>query len=771
MVKSASNDGIVTVDLKIRGTFLRAMDDFPYYGPYDSFTYDENLEVNVLTHTNFRVEQPTMIDLQTEGFNEGDKIYISWLGGFYPDGAWNPNNPGSIGYGLRENDDVTHGGLLGLFSTSSQLLDIDQLNRVPGAIDYGDDYSTPDTWWQDGRPELATKLAAKGVNWYTGAMQTDIAEDFKIFPYTGMKVEIPRNAKFLFLSVIDPYYRDNYEGPKGLVVTIEKDTDEDGIPDHWEINGIDIDNDGIIDLDLPMLEADWEHKDIFVEVDWGGFGGVNTAPNFDALDLVEESFAKAPVSNPDNVNGINLHILRSEGVGTGPEKISWNEFYDIKNEKFGDPDERNNANLIKAKKQVFHYCLFANKQVDGSSGRGEVFGNAFLVTLRDNLNENKVSGTFMHELGHNLGLRHGGDERLNYKPNYVSVMNYAFQLDSYGTGRALDFSHGKNPSLDEASLDENVGIGNAVKTVWSLSNGSLCISDATLPIDWNLDGEITANVQENLNNFPPEPNANGNEMLRDHNDWANLFYRFRGTKGFASGAKQDTHVELTLDQISAMEDEAKNIIEVSVSESNVHSDDVGFFDFKKGDWFEYSASHTGNYPNDLSKRFRMKLEEIDGTKISISAEGQNLDEKEWSISETYDLNTGFHDLILIPSGLEVGDQFYHEAFGNIDIMYIETYSYAGEERTVVGSTFSGNTFHWDQDTGVLCQADWNYSPDYETRWILDKTNLWGQTEIDPIVIAGLGIAIIGLLLIVILFFRRKKKKDEKNSKNFLGNKA
>ena len=38
----------------------------------------------------------------------------------------------------------------------------------------------------------------------------------------------------------------------------------------------------------------------------------------------------------------------------------------------------------------------------------------------------------MHELGHNLGLRHGGDDLPNFKPNYLSVMNYSFQLTGLG---------------------------------------------------------------------------------------------------------------------------------------------------------------------------------------------------------------------------------------------------------------------------------------------------------------------------------------------------
>ena len=34
----------------------------------------------------------------------------------------------------------------------------------------------------------------------------------------------------------------------------------------------------------------------------------------------------------------------------------------------------------------------------------------------------------MHELGHTLGLRHGGDEDEAAKPNYFSVMNYLYQI-------------------------------------------------------------------------------------------------------------------------------------------------------------------------------------------------------------------------------------------------------------------------------------------------------------------------------------------------------
>src|SRR6185369_4859250 len=69
------------------------------------------------------------------------------------------------------------------------------------------------------------------------------------------------------------------------------------------------------------------------------------------------------------------------------------------------------------------------------SGYAEMNGDNFIVgrEVVRNIQEARgdavqfEAGIVMHELGHNLGLRHGGFEDTNYKPNYLSVMNYAFQ--------------------------------------------------------------------------------------------------------------------------------------------------------------------------------------------------------------------------------------------------------------------------------------------------------------------------------------------------------
>ena len=53
-------------------------------------------------------------------------------------------------------------------------------------------------------------------------------------------------------------------------LTIFSDTDGDGLRDDWEMNGVDADGNGTIDLDLPAMGANPLRKDLFVETDWMG---------------------------------------------------------------------------------------------------------------------------------------------------------------------------------------------------------------------------------------------------------------------------------------------------------------------------------------------------------------------------------------------------------------------------------------------------------------------------------------------------------------------
>ncbi len=94
------------------------------------------------------------------------------------------------------------------------------------------------------------------------------------------------------------------------------------------------------------------------------------------------------------------------------------------------------------------------------------------VTIEDE------AGTFMHELGHTLCLKHGGGDNLNCKPNYYSVMNYTWQfpnrntwhirnLELFNQSWRLDYSSSELLRLREAALFEAAGLGRTRRSLGS----------------------------------------------------------------------------------------------------------------------------------------------------------------------------------------------------------------------------------------------------------------------------------------------------------------
>jgi hypothetical protein len=91
-------------------------------------------------------------------------------------------------------------------------------------------------------------------------------------------------------------------------------------------------------------------------------------------------------------------------------------------------------------------------------------GMEFLVSLatpEDPTGDaDQQSGTFLHELGHNLGLLHGGADNTNWKPNYLSTMNYLFQVTGLmvdGTLGHFDYSR-IGFDFDEQVVDGEKGL-------------------------------------------------------------------------------------------------------------------------------------------------------------------------------------------------------------------------------------------------------------------------------------------------------------------------
>lgn len=439
------------------------------------------------------------------------------------------------------------------------------------------------------------------------------------------------------------------------------DSDEDGLPDHWETSGIDFDQDGTLDLalntimvgDASNLAANPKRKDVYVEMDYmqettganphthqPGRRPDNSANlTVDPILQVRNAFSSNPVRNLDGSFGATLHTFMGEAV---PEVFGLqflyqtrptggqDDFDDLKfgsngatpgvpcgngsnDGHFGTMAERGNAttctNVLGAKRLVFRYCIFAHRVTfppttpDFTSGVAEIGGNDFIVSLAvrepiipvinptgldyedyanslvgpynsttpapspvitfDSVFADYQAGTFMHELGHTLGLLHGGKDIINCKPNYLSVMNYSRQTNARGistidlpgiapsvfvlTNRRLDYARNLGlRTLDESSLLETAGIRGPTgeRTLHGgPTTGTALISSADGAIDWNNNGSNdTGTISADVNFLPTIDSAqctnSPSQTLESSDDWSNLRFNHFETINFADGSQR-----------------------------------------------------------------------------------------------------------------------------------------------------------------------------------------------------------------------------------------
>ena len=96
------------------------------------------------------------------------------------------------------------------------------------------------------------------------------------------------------------------------------DTDQDGLLDHWEKQGIDMNGDGTVDLNLQALGANYQQRDLFLEVDWSNPRpasadlGWSDEPAPGMLASLVQMFALAPAVGSIPA-GITVHIDAGAG--------------------------------------------------------------------------------------------------------------------------------------------------------------------------------------------------------------------------------------------------------------------------------------------------------------------------------------------------------------------------------------------------------------------------------------------------------------------------
>jgi hypothetical protein len=217
------------------------------------------------------------------------------------------------------------------------------------------------------------------------------------------------------------------------------------------------------------------------------------------------------------------------------------------------------AHMERRRLAIFRYVFSGEPSAGaaGSAGLAELGGNDIAIMLGTDptaASQPSMEQAFVlaHELGHNLGLRHGGGEARDLKPNYVSIMNYLYRtgLPVPGTGEGepyyrmhscaaappaqslsalrIDFSDGTADALDERSLLETRGLRRP----------------GSGPVDFNCNGKIDPGP------YALDLNGDGTlNVLEDHDDWSALELRVAGDTSAKPGGE------------TAFDDQAHPVIE------------------------------------------------------------------------------------------------------------------------------------------------------------------------------------------------------------------
>lgn len=170
-----------------------------------SFTIPVDPRITYLHLTNDPLALDTVaIDLASLGISGGDFITLEQLGDF--------------SYRTVNNSPDIITGMTGVFSTSTELLPHEFLNRVPGAIEFGDDVIT-------------TPIESSFDD-------NNIAEDFLI-EGDPFRIQVPDLAQYLFVAAKDQYWGDNGDPDNDFALRITtEEPEQQSVPEPSTIVGL-----------------------------------------------------------------------------------------------------------------------------------------------------------------------------------------------------------------------------------------------------------------------------------------------------------------------------------------------------------------------------------------------------------------------------------------------------------------------------------------------------------------------------------------------------
>jgi subtilisin-like proprotein convertase family protein len=307
----------------------------------------------------------------------------------------------------------------------------------------------------------------------------------------------------------------------------------------------------VLRIEPPLVEfEDYDAKTIYVELDWMTDDDHTHKPSQAVIDEIVATYARAGFQL---ILDVSNEIPHMDVFDIAPSLGSSPEIQALKDQYFDHRDDPN-----------YYYSLWIHQYSQNggsptcSSGLGQLPGQVHLVSLgcfsgQTGTFSNQV-GTFVHEFGHNLGIRHGGFQNRNYKPNYISVMNYHYQLNgvssrisSRGWGQSgLQFntfglSNGLLGALNETDLDENLGIG------------------LGRPVDFDCDADLTdPSIVHNIDEYSSYCSSISSlATVQDNDDWDDV-RSLVGSKSFraASSSSVDSEECISFDEYQLLPESA-----------------------------------------------------------------------------------------------------------------------------------------------------------------------------------------------------------------------
>ncbi|WP_444998227.1 Ig-like domain-containing protein [Aliikangiella sp. IMCC44359] len=417
-------------------------------------------------------------------------------------------------------------------------------------------------WFVDGFVELMNAAGTETVDFIRFGTETQVptnaehwvGDDAAPQMTWDLGVSLVRSLSHTDTNAATDWTYALYATPGGDndVTACDTDADEDGIPDCAEVEGSTF-------AGLPLY--DWGAragvKDIFIEIDYMESEDPGVTPHKAGLQKVVDVFAAKGYAMHLDVGDL---FHQQDGLSAADFDLGGGNQVDFYAQTTFASTEASPSvldhkimNFDIRRRSIFHYLLMASSQnadgSGGSSGVAEIYGNDLIVTMGNwgfsmeteaaaNTTINMQASTIMHELGHNLGILHGGNENTNWKPNHLSIMNYMYQLNGLPTigdregdryyrrffwdnlncnlaGNTLtfapsvatadfkmDYSSGGGAAINEASVDETKGLGRT----------------GSVAVDFNCNG----NDAETLVNLDVNNDGNNAGVLNDVNEWDDI---------------------------------------------------------------------------------------------------------------------------------------------------------------------------------------------------------------------------------------------------------